>query len=136
MRAAVCAAAVGLVLVGCGSDGATTQSASATQDSADLSGEWESSDYECARKKDITERVRITQDGNRISAVKITGDDCVKAGHETFTGTITGTTGIVGFWLGQPGGQPVQSPPDTKLTVKDADTLVLSGPADYTFTRV
>src|SRR6478609_6100023 len=72
-----------------------------------LSGLWQSSDYECPAGTKHTERLQITQDGTHISAMKTLGDDCIQTGHESFSGTVTGNSGKVRSWLGAPGYQPI-----------------------------
>ena len=94
-----------------------------------LSGLWQSSDYECPAGVKHTERVQITQDGTHISAVKTLGDDCVPTGHESFTGTVTGNSGKVQYWGAQPGSQPTLSSSQDNLVILDANTFTASGTA-------
>ena len=102
-----------------------------------LSGLWQSSDYECPAGIKHTERLQITQDGTHISAVKTLGDDCVPTGHESFNGTVTGNSGKVRSWLGSPGYQPILSPSEEDLAIRDANTFTVSGPGNnLTVTRV
>ncbi len=101
-----------------------------------LSGPWQSSDYECPAGTKHTERLQITQDGTHISAVKTLGDDCVPTGHESFNGTVTGNSGKLRFWTGAPGYQPILGADDEDLVIRDANTFVMSGPAgNYKLTR-
>jgi len=130
-----------LVMAGCGDHkGSNPQSAPAptttpartstttttSKAGGNLSGDWESSDYECPANVKHTERVRITQEGAHISAVKTDGDDCVPTGHESFNGTVVGKSGTVRYWTATPGGQPTLGPADVNLTVQDANTFTLS----------
>lgn len=95
-----------------------------------LSGLWQSSDYECPAGIKHTEGLQITQDGTHISAVKTLGDDCVPTGHESFNGTVTGNSGKVRSWLGAPGDQPILSASDEDLVILDANTFTVSGPGN------
>lgn len=139
-----CAAAVVLVIAGCGGKGGnspstptptttaahtTTTTTTTAKAGPDLSGQWESSDYECPAGVKHTERVRITQDGTHISAVKTVGDDCVPAGHESFNGTVARTSGTVRYWTGLPGGQPTLGTANVNLTIQNANAFSLTCPA-------
>lgn len=102
-----------------------------------LSGSWQTSDYECPTGVKHTERLQITQDGTHISAVKTLGDNCIPTGHESFSGTVTGNSGKVQSWLGAPGYQPVLSSSDEDLVILDANTFKVSGTGNnLTATRV
>lgn len=165
-----CVAAIVLVITGCGTKSGHSQSTPAsttatgttstsTSPSAgagstrpstgtttskaggNLSGEWESSDYECPAGIKHTERLQITQIETHISATKTLGDDCVPTGHESFSGTVGLTSGGVRLWVGTPGGQPSLGP-NANLKVLDANTFELICPASvfnagcaYKFTR-
>ncbi len=153
------AAAIVLAMVGCGGKSDNSQSAPASTTAAatkttgttatttskagaNLSGEWESNDYECPAGVKHTERLRIAQDGTHISAVKTLGDDCVPTGHESFSGNVTGKVGSVRLWTATPGGQPTLGSADLELTIQDANTFTLTCPATlfsgckYKVTRV
>lgn len=134
----VCVAAVVLGTVGCSDKSGNSQPApkattttiastatSTSKAGANLSGEWESSDYECPANVKHTERVRITQTGTHISAVKTVGDDCVPAEHESFNGTVSRTSGTVRYWTGLPGGQPTLGTDNVNLEIHDANTFSL-----------
>ena len=54
----------------------------------DLTGTWRSNDYECPWGVKHSELVRLVHEGGQITATKITGDDCVPAGFETFHGRL------------------------------------------------
>jgi len=65
----------------------------------DLTGTWECRDYECPHGTKNTELVAITPSGEKLVATKITGDDCVPAGYETFSGRLpTGATIAAIVW--------------------------------------
>ena len=51
----------------------------------DLSGKWLGMGYRCGTTSSDQE-ISITQDGNKVIATKITGDDCVGAGQKTWEG--------------------------------------------------
>jgi hypothetical protein len=105
-------------------------------DAVNLSGTWVSSDYECPGGTKHTEQLQITQNGAQISAVKTAGDDCVPTGHESFNGTVIGNSGMMRFWTGAPGYQPVLGAANESLMIQDANTVVMSGPAgNYKLTR-
>lgn len=70
--------------VGC--QGTAVQARSHTR--VDLTGTWRSDDYECPWGVKHSERVSVVDEGERIVATKITGDDCVPAGFETFSGRL------------------------------------------------
>jgi hypothetical protein len=95
-----------------------------------LSGLWQSSDYECPGGTKHTERLQITQDGTHVSAVKTVGDDCIQTGHESFSGTVTGNSGKVRSWLGAPGHQPILASGDDNLVILDANTFTVHGPGN------
>lgn len=65
---------------------------SKTPKAFDLTGDWVNNSYACYDNNgnlihNITEQIRIEQKGNSYKATKVTGDDCVPAGHVTFSGT-------------------------------------------------
>ena len=95
----------------------------------DLSGKWQSSDYECPQGVKHTEQVRITHDGTYISAVKLQGDECVGTGHESFNGTVTGNSGKVRSWIGAAGMQPILSS-EGDLKILDANTFTVNCPGN------
>ena len=53
-----------------------------------LTGEWASSNYECPVGLTHDETITIDQRGLSFTATKITGDECVTAGHVTFYGAL------------------------------------------------
>jgi hypothetical protein len=99
------------------------------QADVNLTGMWQSSDYDCPAGVKHTERLQITQNGTQISAVKTLGDNCVPTGHESFHGTVTGNSGKVQYWGGQPGSQPTLSSTQDNLVIVDANTFTVSGAA-------
>ncbi len=76
-----------------------TRSGSA-QPGGGITGTWSASNYSCydASKQVIflTEQIAIAQNGTNFTATKITGDDCVPAGHETFYGSLPAATATTG----------------------------------------
>jgi hypothetical protein len=68
-----------------------------------LSGVWTAAGYGC-NGVPPTQTIRIEQNGNRITAFKIVGNACVKAGELTFRGTVAGNTFEVEFRSKQPDG--------------------------------
>jgi hypothetical protein len=69
-----------------------------------LTGVWDSDDYECPYGTKHTERVSISHSGEDLIAIKITGDDCVPAGFETFRGRLPSGSQVAAItWTaGQP----------------------------------
>jgi hypothetical protein len=55
----------------------------------DLEGTWDATGYTCETSIAL-EKIKITVTGNKITAVKITGDNCVPAGEITWEGTLSG----------------------------------------------
>ncbi|HYA42116.1 MAG TPA: hypothetical protein VEF34_12480 [Syntrophobacteraceae bacterium] len=72
---------------------------SATPKILDLTGQWISNDYECYDSNGnliyITEKIDIEQTGTSFVATKITGDNCVPAGHVTFYGTLPSCDDVI-----------------------------------------
>jgi hypothetical protein len=64
-----------------------------------------------------------------ISAVKTVGDDCVPTGHESFSSTVVGTSGMVRLWTAPPGGPATLGADNVNLVSQDANTFSLSCPA-------
>jgi len=54
-----------------------------------LAGIWMGYGYDCVLDEEPPERIRIQVDGGTITAIKITGDDCIRAGEVTWTGTFS-----------------------------------------------
>ena len=59
-----------------------------TRPTIDPTGTWGSDDYDCPWGVKHFELVSVVHDGDRIIATKLTGDDCVPAGFETFSGRL------------------------------------------------
>ncbi len=55
----------------------------------DLAGIWDATGYACESSVPL-EKIKITFDGNKLIAVKITGDNCVPKGEVTWEGTLSG----------------------------------------------
>ena len=112
-----------LVLVGCGE---------AKDD--DLSGKWLGKNYRCGLSSNDQE-ISITQNGNKVVAIKITGDDCMGAGQKTWEGIISGSQ-IKGSWYARP---PWEEKPtkldDLDIRIKNNDLLIWSD-AEITFERI
>jgi len=104
----------------------------------DLTGTWESADYECRGTK-RTERVEISHVEQHLTAVKITGDDCVPAGFGTFTGRLPAgsSVGAIMWTTGTPRA-PASAQAAGFLMVVDQDTFRAGSEhmSDMTFTRV
>ena len=63
----------------------------------DLNGKWLGKGYKCWGTVDedgelllIEEEISISQDGDKVVATKITGDECVRTGEKTWEGKISG----------------------------------------------
>ncbi len=104
----------------------------------DLTGIWESHDYECPHGTKHTELVTIRHSGERLWATKITGDDCVPAGYETFSGRLPqgATIAAIRWTTGSPR-SPASSSTAGFLKIIDADTFLGGAPQmpDLTFRR-
>ena len=77
----------GLLVVGCAT----------IPQGIDLNGKWLGKGYTCPGNLDedgqqliLDEEISISQDGGKVVATKITGDECVKAGEKTWEGKISG----------------------------------------------
>ena len=68
----------------------------------DLTGTWESFEYQCPLGTYHSQIIRIKHVDDRLSAENITGDPCVPAGNITFEGTVVRNQGSVEFVLGSP----------------------------------
>jgi len=87
-----------------------------------LTGVWECSEYECPVGTKHTERVSISHADEHLIATKITGDDCVPAGFETFRGRLP-TGSLIGAitWTGGLPREPASSTFPGFLKVIDND---------------
>ena len=69
-----------------------------------LTGLWESRDYQCPWGVLHTELVEITHEGEKFVAIKVIGDECVPAGFESFTGRLPAraSVGAISWTTGLP----------------------------------
>lgn len=69
----------------------------------DLTGTWRSHDYQCPWGVRHTELIEVVHEDGQIVARKVTGDDCVPAGFETFSGRLPhgGVLGAITWTVGQ-----------------------------------
>ena len=89
MKSILVSIVAAVLLVGCGK----------SQDT-DLNGKWLGKGYTCFESLDADgnpvgdvksdQEISISQDGDKVVATKITGDECVKAGEKTWEGRISG----------------------------------------------
>lgn len=56
----------------------------------DISGEWMGWGYTCGSSTRTTQTIDFIVDGDDVTAVKITGDDCIAAGETTWEGSRNG----------------------------------------------
>jgi hypothetical protein len=115
---AVLVAVGAALLAGCGSSATST----------DLSGQWTSNQYTCPSGIPHHETVSIVETGSHIVATKTAGDDCVHTGHVSFLGTMSGKTGVVGFWTASEGGTPGLGQPTQPLQVENANRFTVEFP--------
>ena len=110
------------VLVGCG-------------EKQDLTGKWLGKGYRCLSNQRLDQEISITQNGNKVVAIKITGDDCIGAGQKTWEGIISGSQ-IKGSRYGKP---PWEEKPskydDLDIEIINNDLLIFPD-ADITFERI
>jgi hypothetical protein len=110
-----------VVLVGCG-------------EKQDLTGKWLGKGYRCLSNERLDQEISITQNGNKVVAIKITGDDCIGAGQKTWEGIISGSQ-IKGSWYGKfPWEEKPSKYDDLDIRIKNNDLLVWD--ADITFERI
>lgn len=64
---------------------------------ANLSGEWVGENYQCPVGTLHREKIKVTDTGAAIEAIKLGGDDCVPAGQVTFKGSREKLSCIVGL---------------------------------------
>ena len=111
-----------VVLVGCG-------------EKQDLTGKWLGKGYRCLSNERLDQEISITQNGNKVVAIKITGDDCIGAGQKTWEGIISGSQ-IKGSRYGKfPWEEKPSKLDDLDITIKNNDLLIYSD-ADITFERI
>jgi hypothetical protein len=119
-----------VVLVGCGE----------SQD-IDLNGKWLGKGYKCWGNLDedgqfliLDEEISISQDGDKVVATKITGDECLQAGEKTWEGEISGDW-IEGVIYGVPENSPKPIPYKARIEIKSSNLLYLA-PAGLEFVRI
>ena len=123
MKSQLIAIVAAMLLVGCGK----------SQDT-DLNGKWLGKGYTCFESLDADgnpvgdvksdQEISISQDGDKVVATKITGDECVKAGEKTWEGRISGDW-IEGVAYGR---WPNSSKPEafkTRIEIKSINLLYL-----------
>ena len=106
-----------------------------------FAGEWMGSGYRCWKDLDAEgkmlvqdETIRITQQGNRVTAIKVTGDSCVLAGEKTWEGVIRGGQ-ISGSLYGRAQGSEELKADRGNLTIVNSERIVVAG-GQLVFTRV
>lgn len=107
-----------------------TKKSSSPTAGLNLSGQWQGDGYKCQSGAKRIQDVTIEQNGTSIVATKLTGDDCVRAGSQTFAGrldvmNITWTTGFPN--------RPACCQKKGRLTIIDNNTMKADG---VTFKRV
>jgi hypothetical protein len=50
----------------------------------DISGNWTANGYTCDAETLLEEKIKIEKNGDVFTAIKMTGDNCIPAGYETF----------------------------------------------------
>ena len=91
---------------------------------ADLTGNWQSNDYECPAGTRHTEVVSIRHDAESIVATKVTGDPCVPAGFETFSGRLPAGSSVAAItWTGGTSRAPASATFPGFLEIVDQDTF-------------
>lgn len=102
-----------------------------------LAGIWIGEGYRCTDVlEEHTQEVSIREEGDKVIASKVVGDECVRAGETTWEGTRNGNIVTGEYHVHPVGGEPGTLP--ATVTVQDTDTLVLEGAGleTHTFTRV
>lgn len=84
MRKLLLPVLAGVVLAGC------------SEEPAGLSGVWIGQNFQCPVGVSRQEEVQVSQVGERLEALKLTGDDCVPAGELTFHGTADALQCVIG----------------------------------------
>ena len=107
----------------------------------DLNGKWIGKGYKCWGNVDENgeyvikdEEIFISQNGNKVIATKITGDECIKAGEKTWEGEISGNW-IEGVIYGR---QELSVNPKaykTRIRIKNINMLYLDD-AELQFVRM
>lgn len=82
---------------------AATALLAACGQSGEFAGIWVGQDYQCPGSGTaITERVRITQEGDYLYVRKLEGDPCVPEGHVSFHGPLQGEMLCLGGYPDSP----------------------------------
>ena len=133
MKSQLIAIVAAMLLVGCGK----------SQDT-DLNGKWLGKGYTCFESLDADgnpvgdvksdQEISISQDGDKVVATKITGDECVKAGEKTWEGKISGDW-IEGVIYGWAANSPKPIPHKARIEIKSSNLLYLA-PNGLEFVRI
>ena len=130
MKSILVSIVAAMLLVGCGK----------SQDT-DLNGKWLGKGYKCWGNLDengeiliLDEEISISQDGDKVVATKITGDECVKAGEKTWEGKISGDW-IEGVIYGWAANSPKPIPYKARIEIKSSNLLYFA-PAGLEFVRI
>ena len=106
-----------------------------------FAGEWTGSGYRCWKDLDAEgemlvqqEAIRITQRGNQVTAIKVTGDSCVLAGEKTWEGMIRGGE-ISGSLYGRDRDSEQLKAYRGNLTIVNSERIVTAD-GQLVFTRV
>ncbi len=88
----------------------------------DLAGIWDATGYTCETSIAV-EKIKITVNGNKLTAVKITGDNCVPKGEITWEGTLSGNIISGRGRVSSGAGTPIRWLEGITVKVKDKNTL-------------
>ncbi len=102
-----------------------------------LNGRWTSEQYTCPVDVAHHETFDLVQSGSHVVATKTVGDQCIAAGHVTFTATVKGNSGTAQFYVATPGGRPTLGSPNQPLHIVSAQqfTIGFAGAGTITYTR-
>jgi hypothetical protein len=93
-----------------------------------LAGKWMVTGYSCPdQSAPQEEKVEILQRGNRATAIKIIGDNCVPAGRITWRGTVKADAFPVEVHGGFPGQPPSYQPGSVRLSGANLFELEMGG---------
>lgn len=103
-------------------------------------GIWIGEGYQCPVGTYHTEKVKIEVRDNFLVATKVTGDNCVPKGSQTFSGKIPnsvsqGSSFPITWIVGNPE-KPASSTAEDMLTIIDANKFVIGGTWKTRFTKV
>ena len=112
---------IGRVLLVCAIAAVAAFGVCSSQQDVDLTGTYAAKGYFCPTGVPHDETVKVVQTGSHVIATKLVGDDCVKAGHVTFEGDLTGRHGQVRFWASVPDVEPSLGSQPLPLSVVDDD---------------